>query len=93
MASMTNREILNALTVLRDVLKAAKLEYEVADRMIQQMKDYPVADDIEIERAFCAGFIANLHSMADFNGDSIIKKYKAYRTSGFYQPCASEPNI
>lgn len=90
---MTNEEIINAITVLRDVLKAANLAYEIADKMLEDIKKYPVYQEVEIERAFCAGFISNLHSLADFNGNSIIGKYEAYRKSGFFVPIAPQPNI
>lgn len=81
---MTNNEILNAITVLRDVLNAAGLAYQNADIMIKDLKENPVYPEIEIERAFCAGFVCNLKSMKDFEGNSILKKYDAYKKSGYF---------
>lgn len=82
---MTNEEIINALSVLRTVLKAAKLAYEPAEAMIAELKENPVFPEEEIERAFCMGFVCNLKSMEDFKGDRIIEKFKAYKKSDFYK--------
>lgn len=82
---MNNDQIINAITVLRDVLKAAGLAYEKADEMIIELKENPVFPKEEIERAFCGGFLANMKSMADFDGNAILKKFENYEKQfGYY---------
>lgn len=80
---MENEEIINALSVLSSALKAAKLEYKIADKMIEDLKKNPVYQESELQRAFCACFICNLKSMADFDGERIVSKYESFKNSGF----------
>jgi len=82
---MNNDQIINAITVLRDVLKAARLDYKKAEEMISELKENPVTSQTEVERAFCAGFVCNLKSMADFDGDRILKKFETYKNSSDFK--------
>lgn len=54
---MKHEDIVNAITVLRDITKKAGLAYEVADKMLLDLEKHKLYDEQDIEKAFCLGWL------------------------------------
>lgn len=80
---MKKEDLINALKVMRNILFAAKLAYEPADKMIEYLKQTTLYTENDIKDAFFSGYLANtdrdVKSITETNFKFLYDSFKASR--------------
>lgn len=82
---MKKEDLINAVTVLRDVLKAAKLAYQPADKMLIDLQSSTFYTEADLERAFIAGWMSNYKTFEDLKNFDFNIAYNQFK-SQFINP-------
>ena len=78
---MTKPDLINALLVMRTVLKKAGLAYQPADLMIDWLTNNDLFTSKDIEEAFCAGMLVNMKFPTDLRDADFEKSFNAFRSN------------
>lgn len=77
---MKKSDLINALSVMNTILKAAKLENKPAEAMIYELERNNIYFETDLERAFIAGWLCNyktLNDIKNFDFESSFNTFKA----------------